>query len=141
LDLHSSLSSPAIASDRLAGFSFGFLIAFRLTAVVKFLALRQRQFAFGAAASKIDLQRHKRETLLLNPPRELIHFAAVKQKFSRPERIVVPRSARPVFRNVAVLQPDFASAHFGIGLAQTRLPIAQRLDLGSYEDDAGLNPV
>src|SRR4029077_3917039 len=67
LSLHVSLSlsSPARAADRLAGFAFGFFLAFGFAPVVEFLPARNRKFALCNAVSKIDLQGDDSHALLL----------------------------------------------------------------------------
>ena len=135
LDLHVSLSllSASRAGDCFVRFAFGFLAFFGFAAVVEFLALPDRQFAFRHSIPEIDLQRHHGHALLLNGDVQFFEFPAVQQQLALPEGIVVSRSPGTVLRYVAVYQPSLASANFGVGFADCSFAFAERLDFGAHQ--------
>lgn len=78
---------------------------------------------------------------MLDFAREFLELAAVEEEFAGPERIVIPRAAGTVLGDVAILQPDFAAADFGVGLAEGAFAFAEGLDLSAGQDHAGFELV
>ena len=64
---------------------------------------------------------------------KLVDFAPIQEQLAFPERVVVSRAARQVFRNMAVNQPSLAAANLGEGIAKGGFAFAEGLDLGAHE--------
>ena len=69
-------------------------------------------------------------------PIKLLDLLLVQQQAAPGKRLMVKRPAGQVLRDVAVHQPDVAAAHFGVGVAQIGLAVAQRFHLGARKDHA-----
>src|SRR5580700_9807254 len=106
------MSAMFTASYLFVRFAFGFLVAFGLAAIVKFLTFRDGQLAFCAAVAKVKLHGHDGHALLLDLNQQTIDLAPVQQKLSFPERVVIPRPPGLVLRDVAVYQPSLSGANF-----------------------------
>jgi len=105
---------------------------------VELFTLRECEFDFSTPAAKIDFKRNHGEPTLLHLAGEFIELAAMQQKLARSQRIVIPRSTRTVFGDVAILQPDFAAPDFGISFAERPFAFAQRFYFGTDERYTGL---
>src|SRR6478672_10338536 len=58
-------SAMPVFGHGFAYFAFGFLIFFRLAAIPFLFTLREGNFAFGSAVSKVDFEWYNRQTLLI----------------------------------------------------------------------------
>src|SRR5579863_2351756 len=114
----------------LAHFPFGLFIAFVLAAVPLFLALGERQFAFGDAVAKINPQGDDRKTLCFKLSLQLVDLFLTEEKFPRTERSVVKWPSREIFADVQIHEPDFAAADQGVGVAQVGLALTKGFHFG-----------
>src|SRR5579859_939067 len=135
------LLSPPVVVHRFFSFPASFLVALVLAAVPRLLALRQRDFDFCQAVAEVDAQRNNGQALGLRAASELMNFILMQEELARTERLVVPRTAGHVLRNVCVNQPCAAGLEIDIGIADIRFPFAQGLHLGAMQDQAGLKSV
>ena len=106
---------------------------------MQLLAARERELELGAALLvEIELERNDRHALALDARGEPVDLPAMQQQFARPLRRVIEAAGLQVFGDVGVDEPHLAFARIGIGFADGRLALAQRLHLGAGQRDAGL---
>jgi len=122
-----------MAVHGVVGLAAGFPVAFGLPPVVLFLSASDTDFTFDDSVLKIKTERDQSESLLLNQRGKLFDFPAVEQQLAGPQRGMVIRSTRLIFGNVRVLEPNFAAAGLGEGLAQSHLPFAECFDFRPLE--------
>src|SRR5579883_1297780 len=67
-----------------------------------------------------------------------MNFAFVKKQFAFAERLVVPRAAGHVLRDVGVDQKRAAGLEVHIGVADVGLAFTQRFHFGAVKNEAGL---
>src|SRR5438445_3988169 len=72
---------------------------------------------------------------------ERVDLAPVEEELPRPGRIVVRTVALVVRLDLGADEPRVAVADLGVGLAERGAAVAEGLDLGAAEDEAGLDPV
>ena len=72
---------------------------------------------------------------------ELLDFGAVEQELPLSLRRVVMDVAMGILVDVRVMEPDLVILHAGEGVGDLTASLAQGLDLGSVQDNAGLEGV
>ena len=133
--------AAARASDGLVGFAFGFFLLFALPAVVKLFTFGHGNFAFGDAIPEIDLGWDDGHAFLLGLDQKPINLSTVQQQFAFPQRFVISKAARQVFRDMAIDEPGFAAANLRERLAQSTFSLAERLYFSADEHDSGFEAV
>src|SRR4051794_26732333 len=133
--LSSGPQQPALLSAPIA-----LLLAVAL--VVQLLAFGDRQQELGAAALvEVKLQRDQRHAFALDRAHQAVDLLFMQQQLARPLRLVIEAVGLQIFRDVGVDQPDLAALGIGVGFRDRGLAVADRLDLGAGQRDAGLDRV
>src|SRR6202451_319146 len=114
--------AAARASDGLVGFAFGFFLLFALPAVVKLFTFGYGNFAFGDAIPEIDLGWDDGHAFLLGLDQKPINLSTVQQQFAFPQRFVISKAARQVFRDMAIDDPASPAANLRERLMIRRPP-------------------
>jgi hypothetical protein len=133
--------AAARSGDGLIRFPFCFFLFFGFAAIVKFLTFCHGYFAFGDAIPEINLGWDDGHALLLGLDHEPINLPSIQKQLSFPKRVVIPGATGQVFGYVAIDQPSFAAANLGECFAKRALPFPKSLDLGTDQDDSGLEVV
>ncbi len=121
--------------------ALGVAVRDRSTLVVELLAARQPELDLGPTAGDVQLERHDRLALRAGATQQLVDLLAVEQQLAIALGLVVV--AVPLFerRNVGADQPGLALLDPGVCRRDVRLPGADRLDLGPFQDEPGLERV
>ena len=109
-----------------------------LPLVVQMTALSEGDLDLCDTTNEVDLQRNKRETLLVHLAGEAIDFPPMQQQLSLPFRGVSTADRERVRSDVGVLQPEFPVLDQAVGVFELHLTGAEALHLGPREDDASL---
>src|ERR1051325_5672022 len=109
--------------------------------VVQFLSLAECQRHLGYSLLEVQFQRDEREPLPLDRSNQTTDFLAVEQQFPAAGRLVIHVTAARVWLDVRVQKEDLAVPHDAVCVGDRHLPLAQGLNLGSAQDETGLEGV
>src|ERR1039458_7143151 len=129
------------AGDGGFGFVVGFALAFGGALVPLLFALGQREFAFYAAFAEVEPGGDKSETLLTGGTFELSNFVLMQQQLACAQRIVIHGVAMREGADVRSEEHTFSVLQQSVGVLEVGLALANGLDLGAAESDAGLELV
>src|SRR5689334_14387579 len=93
-----------------ADFPFGLFIALGLAAIPLLLSLGQGQFAFGNAFAKVNPQGHEGQSLGIKFSFQFVDLFFTEEQLPRSQGSVVVWPSRKIFANVAIEEPDLATA-------------------------------
>ncbi|HEX5014065.1 MAG TPA: hypothetical protein VFV72_07865 [Candidatus Limnocylindrales bacterium] len=91
-----------------------------------------------ALAGEIEAERDERQALRLRPAQELVDLRASEEQFPDPLRLVVVAIALLERRDMGTDQPRLVALDARVGVGEVDLAGADGLDLGTGQDEAGL---
>ena len=124
-------------TDGLPRFLIDRLQARNLSLVVKLAAPGKCELALEPAILQVKAKGHQRQPFFGRPSDQFANLAAVEQKFSRPQRIMVRVGTMRIRANVAIKKPDLSGLDQAIGVFQIHTTISRGLDLGSRQNNPG----
>ena len=137
--VYSLVSTAAIEARPRLGVHLAFALALAL--VVQLLAFSHRQLHLDQAVLQIQLGGDHGQAAFPGGVLQLSDFRAMQQQLAPAHRLVIHDVAVRVLADVGVHQPGLVCRDFAEGVLELDLAVAGRLDLGSGEDQTGLNAV
>src|SRR6266516_6911681 len=110
-------------------------------AVTMLFSASQGQLHLRPWPLEVDPGRDQSQAAPLAATDQTLDLVTVKEQLAGPLGIVIGGARRSVGRDVGVAQPHLAALDYGVGVAELRLALAQRLDLGAEQLDPALEPV
>jgi hypothetical protein len=120
----------------LADFPFGLFIFLRLAAIPFLFALGKCDFALGDAFAKVNPQGNDRQTLVVHFSFQLVNLFLPEKQLPRSEWSMVKWTARKIFANMEIHEPDFAAANYTVGVPQVGPALPERFNLGAKQHHA-----
>ena len=118
--------------------AFGVPLRDRLPLVVRAATTSEPELYLCQPVVKVQPERdHRRSRALPQLPVQPVKLPAVEQELARARRIVA-FTRRRVMGDMHIVQPQLAVVKTGLTLGDARLALAERLDLGADEHDAGV---
>ena len=105
--------------------------------VVQLFAAAQPKLKLDVVLLEIDLGRDQRESLLFSLADQLVDLNMMQQQLAHPGRIVVLPVTEGVFGDVHVVDEHLAVLNAAERFLEIHLAVADRLDLGSGQHNAG----
>ena len=110
----------------------------RFAFVVLGLALAETELDFGETLGEVNPQWHQRHPFGVELTGKSMNFLSVEQQATWPKRVNIPAVAEFVRGDVRVVQPALVAFDSSEGVIDGRAGVAEALDLGAFQFDAGL---
>src|SRR5208283_2773935 len=127
--------SPPVAIHGLLRFPAGILVAFVLTAVPRFLALRQSDFDLGNAVAEIDSQGNNGQTFGFGTSRQFKDFAFMQEQLAVSKGFMIPGAAGHILGDVGVGKESAAGLEVHISIANVGLAFAEGLHFRAVQHE------
>jgi hypothetical protein len=133
-----TLLAPVSRLQHLRYLALGVFLLHIFALIVHLLAFSKAYLDLDQSVLEIESERNGRVTLFTNPAINPVNFLAVEQQLAITVRLMILAIAEFIVRNSEVMQIGLPVTHQHEGFIQTGLAGAQRLDLCTLKDHAGL---
>ena len=128
-----------VVFDRALGFAQIHCLFQVLALIVLLFGTTEGDFQLNQAILEIHLQGNNGAASTLDGPFPFLDFPLVEKEFPRPVGIVVGICHKGIFRDMGMMEDRDALVDAHVGIVYLGHSVADGLDLGSTQDNAGLD--